>query len=193
MYRFKNYLQAGVLAIGVLAHTSPATAQTWSSPVTIANGNGLAVATNGSGYFCRHFYSAFRRSSGFCENRQWLVGTRYSHVSHSSGQHCCRAQWRCLSGVEFPHYHYVHTNRSPGCILPRWTLGKYADPFDQRIWKRFQCWFAQHRVLRIQPGNRGVGTDYQSQSHVVCIASFDGTGSQRVRLAADHMTWDWDW
>lgn len=49
MYGFKNYLQAGVLAIGVLAHTSPATAQTWSSPVTIANGNGLAVATNGSG------------------------------------------------------------------------------------------------------------------------------------------------
>lgn len=49
MYGFKNYLQAGVLAIGVLAYTSPATAQTWSSPVTIANGNGLAVATNGSG------------------------------------------------------------------------------------------------------------------------------------------------
>jgi hypothetical protein len=49
MYGFQNYMQAGVLAIGVLACASAASAQTWSSPVTIANGNGLAVATNGSG------------------------------------------------------------------------------------------------------------------------------------------------
>ena len=49
MYHFHDRLRAVALAIGVLACTVPALAQTWSSPVFIANGNGQAVSTNGNG------------------------------------------------------------------------------------------------------------------------------------------------
>jgi hypothetical protein len=49
MYGFRNCLKAAALAVTAFACAGAATAQTWSSPVTIANGNGLAVSTNGSG------------------------------------------------------------------------------------------------------------------------------------------------
>ena len=49
MYRFHDRLRAMALAISALACSAPAVAQTWSSPVLVANGNGQAVATNGNG------------------------------------------------------------------------------------------------------------------------------------------------
>jgi hypothetical protein len=48
MRGFRNSLPV-ILAVVSLACAGPATAQTWSSPVSVANGNGQAVATNGSG------------------------------------------------------------------------------------------------------------------------------------------------
>lgn len=49
MNGFHNCLKAAALAIAALAFAGAATAQTWSSPVLVANGNGLADSTNGSG------------------------------------------------------------------------------------------------------------------------------------------------
>jgi hypothetical protein len=48
MRGFRNSLPV-ILAVASLACAGPATAQTWSSPVSVANGNGQAVSTNGSG------------------------------------------------------------------------------------------------------------------------------------------------
>ena len=156
-----------LLAGGGIGYRSPCLCQcSQCADLELASHDRQWQRTSGSNqwqrHFCCHLYSVFRRSSGFCEHRWWLAGTHYSHVSHRTGQHSCRTQWRCISGVEFPHYQHVHTRRSPGCLLPRWTLGKYGDPFDQCLWKRLQPWFAQYRVRRIRPGNRGVGADHQS-------------------------------
>src|SRR5215469_9552493 len=49
MYGFHDSSKPLAMAVIAIVCALPAAAQTWSSPVTIANGNGLAVATNGGG------------------------------------------------------------------------------------------------------------------------------------------------
>jgi len=49
MYDFRNCLRATTLAVTALACAGLASAQTWSSPVLVANGGGQAVSTNGAG------------------------------------------------------------------------------------------------------------------------------------------------
>ena len=162
MSGFQNYLQAGVLAIGVLACASAASAQTWSSPVTIANGNGLAVATNGSGTSA----VIFTPSSGGVQasvntGGGWPAPTTLTSVT-APANITVAPNGDVLAVWSFRTTNTYTPVEAQGCLLPRWTLGKYGHSFDQCLWKRLQPRFAQYRVRRIRPGNRGVGADHQS-------------------------------
>jgi len=63
---------AAILVVSVAAGTGVAAAQTWSSPQSVANGLGIAVATNGTGTSAVLFMPPSGGLTDLGQDRQYL-------------------------------------------------------------------------------------------------------------------------
>jgi hypothetical protein len=130
MHDFRKCLRSAAFGVTALACAGLATAQNWSTPVLVANGNGQAVSTNGAGTSA----VIFTPLSGGLQASVNTGGGRSAPTTLTSASAAASIavapNGDVLAVWSFNHQH-VHSGRSPGGLLPRRALGQYSDHFDQ--------------------------------------------------------------